>query len=144
MAPSAIEVEQINELAHTINDPPVEHNLEEHVAFGGDDQWFYHIPSKRFDLSRGSKRKLIIDADDGIRNHRGCAIDPSSTVLVIIDMQNFFVHPMYHDHSSGIATIDPMLKVIDKCKDLGIQRCWLNWGISDYDLKVMPAAVTRG
>ena len=70
MAPSAIEVEQINELAHTINDPPVEHNLEEHVAFGGDDQWFYHIPSKRFDLSRGSKRKLIIDADDGIRNHR--------------------------------------------------------------------------
>ncbi|KAG9559867.1 hypothetical protein KCU86_g17379, partial [Aureobasidium melanogenum] len=70
MAPSAIEVEQINELAHTINDPPVEHNLEEHVAFGGDDQWFYHIPSKRFDLSHGSKRKLIIDADDGIRNHR--------------------------------------------------------------------------
>lgn len=70
MAPSAIEVDQINELAHTINDPPVEHNLEEHVAFGGDDQWFYHIPSKRFDLSRGSKRKLIIDADDGIRNHR--------------------------------------------------------------------------
>jgi hypothetical protein len=47
MAPSAIEVEEINELAHTINDPPVEH-----------------------DLSRGSKRKLIIDADDGIRNHR--------------------------------------------------------------------------
>jgi hypothetical protein len=70
MAPSAIEVEEINELAHTINDPPVEHNLEEHVAFGGDDQWFYHIPSRRFDLSRGSKRKLIIDADDGIRNHR--------------------------------------------------------------------------
>jgi nicotinamidase-related amidase len=59
-------------------------------------------------------------------------------------MQNFFVHPMYHDHSSGIATIDPLLKVIDKCKGLGIQRCWLNWGISDYDLKVMPAAVTRG
>ena len=70
MAPSAIEVEEINELAHTINDPPVEHNLEDHVAFGGDDQWFYHIPSRRFDLSRGSKRKLIIDADDGIRNHR--------------------------------------------------------------------------
>ena len=51
-------------------------------------------------------------------------------------MQNFFVHPMYHDHTSGIATIDPLLKVIERCKNEGIQRCWLNWGITDHDLKV--------
>ncbi|KAF1346889.1 isochorismatase hydrolase [Delphinella strobiligena] len=143
MAPSAVEITHINELAHKI-DPPVEHNIEEHVAFGGDDQWYYHIPSRRFDLSRGATRKLILDADDGIRNHRGCAIDPAKTVLVVIDMQNYFVHPMYHDHSGGIATIDPLLKVIERCRQEGIQVLWCNWGIDDHDLKVMPAAVTRG
>lgn len=47
------------------------------VLFGADDQWVFDPISKRFDLSRGSHRKLCIDADDGVRNHRGCIIDPS-------------------------------------------------------------------
>ena len=34
--------------------------------------------------------------------------------------------------------------VIAKCRKEGIQVCWLNWGITDHDLKVMPPAVTRG
>ena len=61
------------------------------VPFGGDDQWFYNPETKQFDLSRGSPRKLQIEADDGIRNHRGVLIDPESTVLVVIDMQNYFI-----------------------------------------------------
>ena len=40
---------------------------------------------------------LTLDADDGIRNHRGVLIDPESTLLVVIDMQNYFVHPDFHD-----------------------------------------------
>jgi hypothetical protein len=44
------------------------------VAFGGDDGWHYIPETKRFDLSRNSRTKLVIDADDGIRNHRGCLI----------------------------------------------------------------------
>ena len=42
----------------------------EPVAFGGDDQWVYDPVSKRFDLSRGSDDKLVIDADDAVRHHR--------------------------------------------------------------------------
>lgn len=142
MAPSAIEVEHINELTQQIT--PIEHNLDDNVAFGGDDQWFYHVPSKRFDLSRGAKRKIVIDADDGIRNHRGVMIDPAKSVLVIIDMQNYFIHPKYRDHAGGIAAIEPLLKVIKRCREEGIQLAWVNWGITEHDLKVMPAAVTRG
>jgi nicotinamidase-related amidase len=113
-------------------------------SLGGDDQWFYNPKTKRFDLSRGSKRKITLDADDGIRNHRGVLIDPESTLLVVIDMQNYFVHPDFHDHSEGVATVDPLIKVLKKCRKEGIQVCWLNWGITDHDLKVMPPAVTRG
>jgi len=144
MAPSATEVEHINELSHQLTPVPIEHNLEENVAFGGDDQWYYHVPSRRFDLSRGSKRKLVIDADDGIRNHRGVMIDPATSVLVIIDMQNFFIHPKFHNHEAGLAAIDPMLKVIKRCREQGIQLAWVNWGIDDADMKAMPAAVQRG
>ena len=111
---------------------------------GGDDQWFYNPSTRRFDLSRGSARKLILDADDGIRNHRGVLIDPAQTLLVIIDMQNFFIHPSFRDHSEGIKTVKPLVSVIEKCRKEGIQLCWLNWGITDHDMKVMPPAVTRG
>jgi len=142
MAPSATEVDHINELAHQIT--PIDHNLDENVAFGGDDQWYYHIASKRFDLARGAKRKLVIDADDGIRNHRGVMIDPAKSVLVIIDMQNYFIHPKYREHTGGIAAIEPLMKVIKRCREQGIQLAWVNWGIDDHDLKVMPAAVQRG
>lgn len=142
MAPSAVEVVHINEIA--AKTAPVEHNLDDNVAFGGDDQWYYHVPSKRFDLSRGAARKMIIDADDGIRNHRGVMIDPLQSVLVIIDMQNYFVHPTCREHTGGVATVDPLLKVIARCRSEGIQLCWLNWGIDEADLKAMPAAVTRG
>jgi nicotinamidase-related amidase len=71
-------------------------------------------------------------------------IDPSQSLLIIIDMQNYFVHPSIRDHSEGIATIEPLVKVIEKCRKEGIQVCWLNWGVTDHDLKVMPPAVTRG
>ncbi|KAM0705528.1 hypothetical protein Q7P35_006887 [Cladosporium inversicolor] len=146
MAPSATstEIEHINHLVLTEKDINIEHNVDDHVAFGGDDQWFYNPKTKRFDLSRGSKRKITLDADDGIRNHRGVLIDPESTLLVVIDMQNYFVHPDFHDHSEGVATVKPLINVLKKCRKEGIQVCWLNWGITDHDLKVMPPAVTRG
>ena len=143
MAPSAVEVEHINELRASIKAVQPA-SSDEHVAFGGDDQWYYHVPSKRFDLSRGSARKLVIDADDGIRNHRGVMIDPARTVLVIIDMQNYFIHPKYHEHTGGIAAIDPLVKVIARCREQGIQLAWVNWGIDEADLRAMPAAVQRG
>ncbi|KAK0920517.1 hypothetical protein LTR57_009773 [Friedmanniomyces endolithicus] len=59
-------------------------------------------------------------------------------------MQNFFIHPTFRDHSEGIKTLAPLLKVIHKCRQVGIQLAWLNWGITDHDLKIMPPAVTRG
>ncbi|KAK1085700.1 hypothetical protein LTR48_004298 [Friedmanniomyces endolithicus] len=144
MAPSLHEVEHINNYVAKEPTLVVEHNTDDHVAFGGDDQWYYNPTTRRFDLSRGSTRKLVVDADDGIRNHRGVVIDPDKTLLVIVDMQNFFIHPTFRDHSEGIKTLAPLLKVIHKCRQVGVQLAWLNWGITDHDLKIMPPAVTRG
>lgn len=139
MSPSVLTESSTSPLPHSLP-----YALTDHDFPGGDDQWFYDPKSRRFDLSRGAKRKLTLDADDGIRNHRGVMIDPAKSLLVIIDMQNYFVHPKIRDHSTGIETVKPLISVIEKCRKEGIQVCWLNWGITDHDLKVMPPAVTRG
>lgn len=116
----------------------------EPVTFGGDDQWIYWPDTKRFDLSRGSKDKLIIDADHVLHNHRGFVIDPKSTLLCVIDMQNFFIHPDCRHHAGGIAAVRPTLQVMERCRHEGIQIAYLNWGIDEHDLRVMPPAVQRG
>ncbi|KAF2146718.1 uncharacterized protein K452DRAFT_241750 [Aplosporella prunicola CBS 121167] len=144
MAPSAIDVvEEFIVKGKPVAQPPLE-ACSDPVPFGGDDKWFYIPETRRFDLTRGSERRLVLDADDGIRNHRGCVIDPEKTILVVIDMQNYFIHPVFRDHAPGLAAVDPTIRVIEKCRKEGIQVAWLNWGIDEYDLRVMPPAVQRG
>lgn len=115
------------------------------VPFGGEEnQWFYLPGTKKFDLSRGAKNAMIIECDEKRHNHCGFMIDPGSSVLVVVDMQNYFIHPIYRDHAAGLAAVGPILKVIEKCRKEGIQVAWLNWGINDHDLQVMAPAVQRG
>ncbi|KAF2106679.1 phosphatidylethanolamine-binding protein [Lophiotrema nucula] len=114
------------------------------TPFGGDDPWLYMPISKQFNLSRGSQRKLVIESDEGLRNHRGFMIDPEKSALVIVDMQNYFIHPMYRDHVAGRAAVEPILKVIKRCRKERVQIIWLNWGITEKSLLRQPPAVQRG
>jgi nicotinamidase-related amidase len=115
------------------------------IPFGsGDDQWHYLPNSKKFDLSRGAERRFDVMCDEVRHNHCGFMIDPGKSVLIIVDMQNYFVHPMYRDHAAGLAAVGPILKVIERCRKEEIQIAWLNWGITDHDLKVMAPAIQRG
>ena len=47
-------------------------------------------------------------------------IDPNISALVVVDMQNFFLHPKCRDHRLGLKTVEPTVKVIEKCRKLGI------------------------
>lgn len=66
------------------------------------------------------------------------------TVLVVVDMQNFFIHPDCCDHAEGLKAVKPTLEVIERCRNDGIQVAWLNWGINEWNLRRMPPAVLRG
>lgn len=114
------------------------------VPFGGDDQWLYLPNTKKFDLSRGAEQKLVVDSDESLRNHAGFMIDPKKSALIVVDMQNYFIHPTYRNHAAGMAAVEPTLKVIEKCRQEGIQVVWLNWGIDEEKLRKMPPAVQRG
>jgi phosphatidylethanolamine-binding protein len=114
------------------------------IPFGGEEQWLYLPATKKFDLSRGSKQKMVFDCDEADRNHSGFMIDPAVSVLVVVDMQNYFVNPIYRDHAAGIAAVEPTIRAIERCRKEGIQIAWLNWGITDNDLKRMAPAIQRG
>ncbi|KAH7086994.1 phosphatidylethanolamine-binding protein [Paraphoma chrysanthemicola] len=114
------------------------------IPFGGEEQWLYLPATKKFDLSRGSEQKMVFECDEADRNYSGFMIDPATTVLIIVDMQNYFISPIYRDHSAGIAAVEPTIRAIERCRKEGIQIAWLNWGITDHDLKTMAPAIQRG
>lgn len=48
-------------------------------------------------------------------------VAPSLSALVVVDMQNYFLHPSCRDHPTGLAAVEPTLKVIQKCREIGMQ-----------------------
>ena len=71
-------------------------------------------------------------------------IDPNRSALVIIDMQNFFLHPTLRDHSTGLSASNKLLEVaIPAARKAGIQIIWLNWGLTEEDVDHLPPALKR-
>ncbi|KAF3003390.1 hypothetical protein E8E14_007919 [Neopestalotiopsis sp. 37M] len=110
------------------------------------DAWFYDRSSKTYDLTRGGGASS--SSSYTVATSRGppatsVRIDPARTALVVIDMQNYFLDAKLRNHETGLAAVPPTLDVIAKCRKLGIQIIWLNWGLTDQDLASMPASVSR-
>lgn len=71
-------------------------------------------------------------------------ISPAKTALIIIDMQNLFLArplvPQYEGHDAE----EVLLRLgIPAARKAGIQIIWLNWGLSEDDLKTAPPTVMR-
>lgn len=87
------------------------------------EQWHYDRANKTYDLTRGRDA-----APYKLRTTQGpgetyITISPSIAALVVVDMQNFFLHPKCRAHPLGLAAVEPTLKAIAKCRQLGIQVC---------------------
>lgn len=73
-------------------------------------------------------------------------ISPPLTALVIIDMQNFFLSPLLGrpPDSKGLLAQEQLLKhAIPAARRAGIRVVWLNWGLTEEDLRDMPPGVGR-
>lgn len=108
-------------------------------------QWIYDRQSKTYDLTRSSSptTALKIATTCGPPS-TSLLLSPAKTALVVIDMQNFFLHPSCREHPTGLAAIPPLVNTIRKCRETGVKIIWCNWGLTDTDLKEMPAGVLRG
>ncbi|KAF9270098.1 Isochorismatase hydrolase [Marasmius fiardii PR-910] len=80
-------------------------------------------------------------AVDGGRTLR---VDANATALVVIDMQNFFLHPDLRDHPLGLKCVDPLLRVVPTLREKGVKILWVNWGLTVHELKTLPPALIRG
>ncbi|GKT43119.1 peroxyureidoacrylate/ureidoacrylate amidohydrolase RutB [Colletotrichum spaethianum] len=107
------------------------------------DEWHYERPSRTYDLTRGRSPAWTVGTSQG-PVETSISVAPHSTALVIVDMQNYFLHPRCRDHPAGLAAVEKTERAIEKCRELGIQVIWLNWGLTDDDLAAMPASVQRG
>jgi phosphatidylethanolamine-binding protein len=113
---------------------------------GGNEPWLFDPVSGLFNLcDKGGRRLSLLHSEQEakLQNYSGVTIDPSKTCLIIVDMQNYFIDPSFHQHSAGQALVEPLLRTIANCREQGIQIAWLNWVISEDDMQTMPPAVQR-
>jgi len=75
---------------------------------------------------------------------RRVRIDKSKSALVVIDMQNFFLHPDLRSHPTGLDCVQPLMDVGPKMRELGIKILWVNWGLTEHELKTIPPSLARG
>lgn len=99
-----------------------------------------------YDLTRGdvspiTSPKLL--PFFGLRS--SAIIETSRSVLCIIDMQNYFLHPALAPTSDdGRAAVDPMVNLVKSFRGNGIKTAWVNWGLNNYDLLMLPPSVKSG
>jgi hypothetical protein len=72
-------------------------------------------------------------------------IEPSRSALIIIDMQNFFLHQELSPKATGgRKAVEPTLAMIDGFRSKGMKILWVNWGLEGHDLLTMPPSFLAG
>lgn len=108
--------------------------------------YWVKLPNGTFDLTRSdimsvTKPKLIPFSG----SRKSAIIEPSRSVLCIIDMQNFFLHPQLSPKATlGRAAIQPTVNMINAFRQHGMKITWVNWGLTSYDLLTIPPAFKSG
>ncbi|KAI0778242.1 Isochorismatase hydrolase [Trametes elegans] len=86
-----------------------------------------------------SETQLDIPVD----GERIIRIAKQQTALVIVDMQNFFLHPDLRDHPTGLACVIPIMNLVASLRPHGVKILWLNWGLTEHELKTLPPSLVR-
>jgi len=101
-----------------------------------------------YDLTRSERMpvtspKNLTNVFTGFR--KSAIIEPSRTALVIIDMQNFFLHPKLSPAASlGRAAVQPTLNMINGFRAMNSKVLWTNWGLDNFDLVTIPPSFLEG
>ncbi|KAG6911987.1 hypothetical protein DXG01_000235 [Tephrocybe rancida] len=106
------------------------------TQYGSNDSFWVEYPSGLVDLTRShplsetAEDQLLPELQAGqieiaAEGGRKIRIDSGSTAMVIIDMQNFFLHPELIDHPSGLECVDRLLESVPALRAMGIKILWV-------------------
>ncbi|KAJ5090120.1 hypothetical protein N7532_008804 [Penicillium argentinense] len=108
--------------------------------------WAYDAETGLVDLSRGAQgtQLSIQTTTNPIR------LNPDTSVMVIVDMQNFFLSPAVRPRASeqnptpAESAAQALLGGgIQAARRHGIRIVWLNWGLTEEDLRNAPPGMMR-
>ncbi|KAL1647236.1 hypothetical protein SLS61_007406 [Didymella pomorum] len=115
---------------------------------GTQSNFWLHSSQTGFDLSRPSpstngtkSATLVVQTTTS-----PITLDPNKSALVIIDMQNFFLSPALGrstDSPGHRACAQLIENAIPAARKAGVRVIWVNWGLTDEEVKEMPAGVKR-
>ncbi|KAI6863155.1 Pre-mRNA-splicing factor [Hortaea werneckii] len=96
-----------------------------------------------YDLTRSDRMPVSTPRTVPMIGSRERAIiEPNRTAMIIVDMQNFFLHPQLSPAADeGRAAVQPTLNMIEAFRANEMKVLWVQWGIDDYDLFTMPPAL---
>ncbi len=99
-----------------------------------------------WDLTRSDRMPVTSPKTIPMLGYREKAIiEPNRTAMVIVDMQNFFLHPKLSPSAvNGRKAVQPTLNLIKAFRETGMKILWVNWGIDSFDLVTMPPAFLDG
>ncbi|KAJ9139215.1 Isochorismatase hydrolase [Pleurostoma richardsiae] len=102
--------------------------------------YWVKYPNGTFDLTRSDIMSVTKPKVIPFSGQRTSAIiEPSRSVLCIVDMQNFFLHPELSPKATlGRAAVEPTVNMINAFRHHGMKVTWVNWGLTNYDLLTIP------
>lgn len=128
--------------------------VKEVKVFGSpkSDNFWVEYPNGLLDLTRSEApksatvqppAKMAGHLEFEVNGERKLRIDPKKSAVVIVDMQNFFLHPELLDHPRGLAAVDPTMKLLPFFRKAGVRIIWLNWGLTPHELTTIPPILVR-
>ncbi|KAH9843049.1 Isochorismatase hydrolase [Rhodofomes roseus] len=88
-------------------------------------------------LQSSTHLEIPVDGERVVR------IAKSKSAIVIVDMQNFFLHPDLRDHSTGLNCVIPLMNVVPALRTQGVKILWVNWGLTEHELTTIPPSLVR-
>lgn len=108
--------------------------------------WRLDANATTYDLTRSERMKTTSPKTIPMLGGKEQAIiEPNRTAMVIVDMQNFFLHPKLSPSAvRGRQAVQPTLNMIEAFRKNGMKVLWVNWGIDSFDLVTMPPGLLDG
>lgn len=99
-----------------------------------------------WDLTRSDRLPVTSPKTIPMLGYRSEAIiEPNRTAFMIVDMQNFFLHPKLSPYAvNGRKAVQPTLNMIDAFRGMGSKILWVSWDVQPMGVMTLTVPCCKG